>query len=92
MELSENKYIQKVVGENVQLLPGDWGGYAAIGKERQDGGKQLMGSIDEPYIFSCVLPATDILELKDKCSRYGKTFISSTLIIACLEHIFFSMF
>lgn len=61
------------------LLPGDWGGYVAIGKERQDGGKQLMGAIDEPYIFSCILASTDVSHLKDHCDRYG-TFDRGSII------------
>lgn len=70
--LEANK-IQSTKDRQSELLPGDWDGFVAIGKEKLNSiDKQLAGGVDEFYMFPCVLQEGDIEKIKDFCSRYGK--------------------
>ncbi|XP_057304151.1 uncharacterized protein LOC130641387 isoform X2 [Hydractinia symbiolongicarpus] len=68
--LEANK-IQSTKDRQSELLPGDWDGFVAIGKEKLNSiDKQLAGGVDEFYMFPCVLQEGDIEKIKDFCSRY----------------------
>ena len=57
----------------VELFPGDWDGFMGIGKEKLNSNdKQLIGGVDEFYLFPCELSASNVKIIKDSCSRFGK--------------------
>ena len=72
MALTNNQYESvQTIGPAVFSL--DWGGLVAIGTNRESKPtNQLVGSLDEFYMFPCALTADDVKKVKDFCGEYGE--------------------
>ena len=70
-----SKQIARIGTREIELIAGDWNGFVGIGKEKMSGSaseKQLEGSVDEFYVFPCVLESGDVKKVKGFCDRHGK--------------------
>ena len=83
--LLDTDKIPTVIPREIELLAADWDGFVGIGKEKSDSSdKQLMGAVDEFYLFPCVLDVAHIKRLKDFCDRHGKLWFCKLLFFTCI--------
>ena len=68
--------------QQTKLFGMNWGGFTGLARHRENSGdKQLVGNLDELYIFPCALPAKDIAAIKDRCGTYGMLEFESYCIM-----------
>ena len=75
--MADDQYV-KIETNGSDVFSMDWGGLVALGTDDASRPVNLLiGSLDEFYLFPCVLSAAEIARLKSICGDFGRWLLLS---------------